>query len=68
MASSYHQITEFESVGLNAETFESFSGEVAKDANSLLRILQDDPMDDRTYSSVAMLQVADGRNLYILPY
>jgi hypothetical protein len=66
MAGSYHQATEIESVGLNTESFESFSSEVA---NSLLRILQDDEtMDERTYSSVTMFQVADGRNLYILPH
>lgn len=57
---------EIDSVGLDNEgAWNSLSED---DASSLLRILSFGVEDERTYSCVSMLPVADGRELYILPH
>lgn len=57
--------TESLSIGLDNESLQALS---STEANSLLRILTFPIIDDRTYSSVSMLPMADGSSLYVRPY
>lgn len=64
MASAY--MNEITSVGLDAESMQAMS---FSDVSSLLRILSQGEKDEgRTYSSVSVFPIADGRELYIQPH
>lgn len=50
------------SIGLDDESWKALSG---TDAKSLLRILTFPEIEGRTYSSVPIFALADGRDLYM---
>lgn len=54
------------SIGVDAESLQSLS---FTDVNLLLRILSPhDADEERTFSSVTMFPIADGKELYIQPH
>lgn len=58
---------EVQSIGLDEDSLQILS--FTTDVVSLLRILSThDVEDERTYSSVSMFPIADGRELYIQPH